>query len=500
MLEVKFVEKYDEEAGCICILVSEKLDLSAYAELLDKKYNGIINQTLKSFDNFSGKFGQVRSITVINANKKLQLIYLIGVGNEKSLTEVKIEELGSHISCALKSSRCAKGFIEAPRLGKCDATKVSALLASGVTLSNYSFEKYHTTKKSEELPKLKKVEFFSDNAKKAKEEFVYYSAIAQAIYEARNISNEPANIKFPESYSGIIKSTLEPLGIEIEILGEKEMKKLGMNALIGVGQGSSKESKLVIMKYFGKNDDSKPVALVGKGVTFDTGGISIKPSANMGDMKYDMCGSAAVFGTMMALAVRKAKTNVIGVVGLVENMPGGNAQRPGDVVISMSGKTIEILDTDAEGRLVLADALWYTQEKFKPSIMIDLATLTGAIVIALGDVYGGLFSNNDDLARKLTKAGAESGEELWRMPLHSEYDKMIKSSIADVANLGAPRAHASSNTAAQFLQHFVNEVDWAHLDIAGVAYSSKDRPLTPKGAAGYGIRLLNRLIKDNYEH
>ncbi len=500
MLEVKFVEKYDDKASCICVLVSEDLKLSNHTKMLDQKYDGIISKILKSFDNFSGKFGQVKSITALNIDKKLQLIYLIGIGKEDDLTEVKIEELGSHISCALKASRCTEGFIEVTQLGKVTSEKASALIASGVTLSNYSFEKYHTTKKPEELIKLKQIEIHSENSKKAKEEFAYYHAIAQAIYEARNISNEPSNIKFPESYSEIIKSTLEPLGIEIEILGEKEMKKLGMNALVGVGQGSIRESKLVVMKYLGKGNNSKPVALVGKGVTFDTGGISIKPSANMGDMKYDMCGSAAVFGTMMALATRKAKVNVVGVVGLVENMPGGNAQRPGDVVTSMSGKTIEVLDTDAEGRLVLADALWYTQENFKPSVMIDLATLTGAVVIALGDVYGGLFSNNDELAAKLNHAGIESGDQLWRLPLHSEYDKMIKSSIADVANLGAPRAHASSNTAAQFLQHFVNKVDWAHLDIAGVAYSSKDKPLAPKGAAGFGIRLLNRFIKENYEH
>ncbi len=311
--------------------------------------------------------------------------------------------------------------------------------------------------------------------------------------------SEPANKLYPESYAKIIKEELEQCGIEVEIYGEHEMKNLGMGALLGVGQGSINESKMVVMKYHGADEDSAPLAFVGKGVTFDSGGISIKPSSGMGDMKYDMAGSAAVVGLMKALAKRSANVNVVGVVGLVENMPGGNAQKPSDVVTTMSGKTVEILNTDAEGRLVLADILWYTQERFKPQFMVNLATLTGAIVVALGHSFAGCFSNNDDLSEKLTKAGDKVSEKIWRMPLCEDFEKMIKSDIADVANIGSVPGAAGSATAAHFLQKFVNDVPWAHLDIAGMAWEKKGSSVTPKGATGYGVRLLNQLIHDYYE-
>jgi leucyl aminopeptidase len=282
------------------------------------------------------------------------------------------------------------------------------------------------------------------------------------------------------------------------VLGKAEMTKLGMGALLGVGQGSANESQLVVMQWKGNpKSKDKPLAILGKGVTFDTGGISIKPAAGMEDMKWDMGGSAVVIGLMRALAGRKAKVNVVGVVGLVENMPSGTAQRPGDVVRSMSGQTIEVINTDAEGRLVLADALWYTQQRFKPEFMIDLATLTGAIIIALADQHAGLFSNNDQLSDRLIAAGKATGEPLWRFPLTDEYDKMINSDIADMQNVGG--RGAGSITAAQFLLRFVNKVPWAHLDIAGMAWSKADKPITPKGATAFGVRLLNRFLADNYE-
>jgi leucyl aminopeptidase len=270
-----------------------------------------------------------------------------------------------------------------------------------------------------------------------------------------------------------------------------------MGALLGVGQGSERESQLVVMRWMGGPEDQAPLAFVGKGVTFDTGGISIKPAGGMEDMKWDMGGSAVVIGLMKALALRNAKVNVVGVVGLVENMPGGNAQRPGDVVTTMSGQTVEVINTDAEGRLVLADAMWYTQDRFKPQFMIDLATLTGAIIIALGDQYAGLFSNDDRLADKLTAAGKAVGEGVWRLPIDDPYDKQIKSEIADMMNVGG--REGGSITAAMFLKRFVNGVKWAHLDIAGVTWSKKDGPVTPKGATAFGVRLLDRLVSDNYE-
>ncbi|PPR27839.1 MAG: hypothetical protein CFH38_00264, partial [Alphaproteobacteria bacterium MarineAlpha10_Bin1] len=293
---------------------------------------------------------------------------------------------------------------------------------------------------------------------------------------------------------------LSAVGIEVELLDEARMGELGMGALLGVGQGSRRDSYIAIMRWNGAADkNEQPVAFVGKGVTFDTGGISIKPSGGMEEMKYDMAGAGCVIGLMKALAGRKARANVIGVVGLVENMPDGNAQRPGDVVTTMSGQTIEVINTDAEGRLVLSDALWYTQKTFKPKFMVDLATLTGAIIVALGTYQAGLFSNNDELAERLTAAGKASGEELWRLPLGARYDKDINSDIADMKNVGKGR-EAGSITAAQLLERFVADTPWAHLDIAGMAWMKRgDDPIVPKGASGFGVRLLDRLVADYYE-
>jgi leucyl aminopeptidase len=286
----------------------------------------------------------------------------------------------------------------------------------------------------------------------------------------------------------------------VEILGESELQKLGMGALLGVGQGSSKESKMVVMQWRGlpKSDKSNPLAFVGKGVTFDTGGISIKPATGMENMKYDMAGAGAVIGTMKALAGRKAKVNAVGVIGLVENMPGGNAIRPSDVLTSASGQTIAVLNTDAEGRLVLADCLWYCQDRFKPKFMVNLATLTGAIIMTFGSVYAGLFSNCNELSEQLTKAGIKTGEKLWRLPMDEIYNKTMNSEIADIQNISNDKG-AGSITAAQFLERFVNKTTWAHLDIAGVAWASKDEDITPKGATAFGVRLLNQFVLDNYE-
>jgi len=322
------------------------------------------------------------------------------------------------------------------------------------------------------------------------------------VFFTRDLVSEPANILYPDSFAKQAKS-LERLGVKVEVLGEAQMRRLGMGALLGVGQGSVRESKMVVMQWNGsgrKNRGKKaeaPVAFVGKGVTFDTGGISIKPSAGMEDMKWDMGGAGVVVGLLKALAGRKAKANVVGVVGLVENMPDGNAQRPGDIVTSMSGQTIEVLNTDAEGRLVLADALWYTKERFKPKFMVNLATLTGAIIISLGNQHAGLFSNNDTLSERLTQAGKDVDEPLWRMPISPEYDKMINSDAADMKNIGG--RGAGSITAAQFLHRFVDKVPWAHLDIAGVTWSKTDAPTVPKGGTAFGVRLLDQLVRNHYE-
>ncbi|MBI3199226.1 MAG: leucyl aminopeptidase, partial [Rhodospirillales bacterium] len=319
-----------------------------------------------------------------------------------------------------------------------------------------------------------------------------------AVFFARDLVSEPANMLYPVEFARRAKE-LTKLGVKVEVLGEAEMKKLGMNVLLGVGQGSERESQLLVMRWMNGPKSQAPVALIGKGVTFDTGGISLKPAGGMEDMKWDMGGAGAVTGAMRLIAGRKAKANVIAVCALVENMPDGNAQRPGDVVKSMSGQTVEVINTDAEGRLILCDAMWYAQEKFKPQAMIELSTLTGAIIVSLGHERAGLFSNNTQLSTRLRVAGSQIGEKLWRMPLGPKYDKMIDSDIADMKNVSNGR-DGGSITAAQFLQRFVKEgVAWAHLDIAGVAWSGKGDNTTPKGATAFGVRLLDRLIADNYE-
>jgi len=368
----------------------------------------------------------------------------------------------------------------------------------GARLAAYRFDKYRTRLSDDKKPSLDTLEIVVTDAKAAKKVWKDWEPVCEGVELARDLVNEVPNVLGPEEYARRVKK-LDKLGLEIEVLGESAMKKLGMGALLGVGQGSAQESQLVVMKRMGGKEGDQPIAFVGKGVTFDTGGISLKPGEKMDEMKVDMGGSAAVVGLMAALAGRKAKVNVVGVIGLVENMPDGKAQRPGDIVTSMSGQTIEILNTDAEGRLVLADALWYTQKEFKPRFMIDLATLTGAILIALGQEHAGIFASDDKLADQLFKAGKASDEGVWRLPLGPEYDRQIDSDIADMKNIGMGRM-AGSITAAQFLKRYTNDVPWCHIDIAGTGmHSGAKDPRLPTFGTGYGVRLLDRLVRDNYE-
>jgi len=366
----------------------------------------------------------------------------------------------------------------------------------GFNLKSYSFNKYKTSN-----IKKKKVDLNLITSSKGEinNQYKYFDSLEKGVFLTRDLVSEPPNILNPEKYVQEIKK-LSKLGLKISVYNEAKMKKMGMNAILGVGEGSTKESYLVVIEWFGKkNSKSNPLAFVGKGVCFDTGGISLKPARFMEEMKYDMAGSAVVVGLLKTLALRKAKVNAVGVVGLVENMPGGNAQRPGDIVKSFSGKTIEILNTDAEGRLVLADALSFTEKKFKPKFIIDLATLTGAIIVSLGDEYAGMFSNDNDLAKKVFDSGNDVGEKVWRFPLHKNYDKLMDSKVADVQNINYAGG-AGSITAAQFLQRFIlNKTPWVHLDIAGMAFLKKGASLNPEGATGFGVRLLNSLIKKNYE-
>jgi leucyl aminopeptidase len=375
----------------------------------------------------------------------------------------------------------------------------AADLAQGLMLRGYAFDRYKTRQKDEEkAPDKRTITVAVGDPAGARKAYARREAVTSGVVLARDLVNEPANVLYPEEFARRTRA-LSKVGVEVDVLDVAAMKKLGMNALLGVGQGSTRESRMVVMRWSGGRKGDAPVCFVGKGVCFDTGGISIKPAASMEDMKGDMAGAACVTGLMQALAARKAKVNAVGLIGLVENMPDGNAQRPGDIVKSMSGQTVEVINTDAEGRLVLGDALWYCQDRFKPQFMVNLATLTGAIIVALGHENAGLFSNSDQLAERLTAAGKAVGEPLWRMPLAPEYDKMIDSKFADVKNTGGSR-WGGAITAAQFVKRFIDDkMPWAHLDIAGTGFDSRQTDVNRSWGSGWGVRLLDRLVTDYYE-
>ncbi len=495
-MKIKFSDKKLSKTEALVIVVTDSLKLGKQATSINKEANNIIKKAIKS-QHFKGKKGSILSIPAPEG-VDYNTILLASFGKEKDVNELGETNLGGKIIAELNKIKAKTASV----LVEGFATKQKELLANmayGALLRSYRFDKYKTKEKTENKPSLQEIDFCATDKSKTEALFKKRKAIADGVFLARTVVTEPPNILYPESYAEIIKKELSPLGVKITILDKKQMEKLNMGALLGVGQGSIKDSRLVVMEWNGGAKNEQPLAFVGKGVTFDTGGISLKPAQGMEDMKYDMGGSAAVVGLLKSLASRKAKVNAVGVVGLVENMPGHNAQRPSDVVKTMSGQTVEVLNTDAEGRLVLADALWYTQEEFKPQIIVDLATLTGAIVIALGSEYAGIFSNNDSLCHKIEKAGNATGERLWRFPLGDEYDKLLDSPIADMQNISNERG-AGSITAAQFLKRFIKDgTPWAHLDIAGMAWTKKDKDICPKGATAFGVRVLERFVSDNYE-
>jgi leucyl aminopeptidase len=424
-------------------------------------------------------------------------ILVLGLGEAEKL--VAHDWLKAGGAAAGKIGRADKATIYLDAPGVTVTAKNAADFALGMQLGAYSFDIYKTKKGEDDDArngKAAKVTIVTAAASAAKKANDVSDAVAEGVILARNLVNEPANVLGPVEFAEKAKA-LEKLGVDVEILTEREMKRLGMGALLGVAQGSVRPPRLAVMHWKGGKEKDRPIAFIGKGVVFDTGGISIKPAAGMEDMKGDMGGAAAVIGLMHTLAARKAKANVVGILGLVENMPDGNAQRPGDIVKSMSGQTIEIINTDAEGRLVLCDALWYCNETFKPQFMINLATLTGAVMVALGSHHAGLFSNDDTLSARLTAAGLSTNERLWRLPLGREYDKMIDSKFADMKNTGG--RYAGSITAAQFLHRFVKETPWAHLDIAGTAMGSPTDEINQSWGSGFGVRLLDELVRANYE-
>jgi leucyl aminopeptidase len=494
-MKISFADLDLAKKGTLVVTVAEDRALLASAAHLDAQTHGALTRAAAA-SRFTGKFGQTLEI-LAPAGLDAGRVLLLGLGKLAELTDAKAESLGGSVYAAVAAQPETHLAIAVdPLTGDLSTASLAARLAHGLSLRAYRFDKYLTKQKADDKPSLEKVAVLLADHSAAKKAFADLDKLADGVVYARDLVTEPGNVLNPETYADRLKD-LEKSGLEVEVLTLKDLKKLGMGALIGVGQGSKSESRVVVLRWNGGKDGAAPVAFVGKGVTFDSGGLSLKTAKGMEDMKWDMGGSAAVVGTLLALAGRKAKVNAVGVVGLVENMPSSTAQRPGDVVTSMSGQTIEVLNTDAEGRLVLADILWYTQDRFKPVAMINLATLTGAIIIALGHEHAGLFSNNDALAEAILAAGSATGETLWRMPLGEAYDALLKSPIADMKNIGD--GGAGSAVAAVFLQRFVNDVPWAHLDIAGVAWANKDKGVVPKGASGWGVRLLDQLVKSRYE-
>lgn len=482
--------------GILVVITNDDLDFGPAAKAALKP-SGDLFQRVAKIEKFKGKRNKVLDLAA-PAGLKLEHVLVVGVGKAKDMKAEDWLKLGGTVMGRLPAAgRNVTVLAELPG-GKLSADD-AAQVALGMKLRAYKFDRYKTKKKpeDEEKPHTVEIKLGVGDVAAAKKTWSRANGVGDGIILARELVNEPPNVLFPVEFARRA-SELKKLGVQVEVLDEPAMKKLGMNALLAVGQGSERDSRLVVMRWNGaKKKSETPIAIVGKGVCFDTGGISIKPAASMEDMKGDMAGAACVTGLMHALAARKAEANVIGVIGIVENMPDGNSYRPGDILKSYSGQTIEVINTDAEGRLVLCDALAYTNERFKPKLMIDLATLTGAILVALGQEYAGMFSNDDKLAERLTEAGKVTGEHVWRMPLGPVYDKMIDSKFADMKNTGG--RFAGSITAAQFLHRYVGKTPWAHLDIAGTGMAAHNTEIGDSWGPGWGVRLLNEFIAAHYE-
>ncbi len=490
MLEVTFVKAALPRSGAVALLITEGEAPSGLWTKLDEVSDGAVGRAIAAAE-FKGSAQQ--TCTILAPVAGLSRVVLVGLGKPDDVDLARIEQAGGLAAAAL--SREPAAALAGASLG---ANELAAA-AFGAVLRSYRFDRYRTQEKPEDKPRFARLAVLGDEVVRTRAAFAPLRAVADGIFLTRDLVSEPPNVLNPAEFAERCKA-LSGLGVKVEILGLKELTKLGFGALLGVAMGSVNEPRVVIMHWNGANPGRarrQPLAFIGKGVTFDSGGISIKPASGMEDMKWDMAGAGTVVGLMAALAGRAAKIDAVGIIGLVENMPSGSAQRPGDVVRSFSGQTVEIINTDAEGRMVLADLLWYCQSKFNPKFMIDLATLTGAIIVALGHEYAGLFSNDDALAGQLATCGKTTGEQVWRMPLGPAFDRQLNSEIADMKHVtGRP---GSSITAAQFLQRFVNSKPWVHLDIAGMAWSTKDAPCVPKGATAYGVRLLNNLVAEHFE-
>lgn len=485
------------EAAVVCLHAGERQ--STAVKVLNYALSGYVDYVLGKSKTFRAKHGQVE-IVMLPEGAPYDYAVLLGLGDREKTGMTDIENAGGSLAVALEARaiRSAEIYMEDEQE---DAARRAAHLAVGMKLRAYRFEQYKSPlPEKDRIDRLEEANLVLNECEKAASLYARQDCAIEGVFLARDLVNEPPNTLYPDAYAQRIKAELKPLGVDVLIFDEKKMKKLGMGALMAVGQGSDQVPRMVIMRWQGIKSADGPVALVGKGVTFDTGGISLKPGEGMDEMKMDMGGSAAVVGAIKALALRKARADVVGVVGLVENMPSARAYRPADILTSYSGKTIEVLNTDAEGRLVLADCLAYVQKHYNPRLILDLATLTGAMVVALGHEYSGVFSTHDDLWEKIERAGKATLEKVWRMPLDEVWKKDVESDVADVRNLAKSGRWGGSCTAAGFLWHFIEgQTPWAHLDIAGTAWIKADKPITPKFGTGFGVRLLDRFIADNYE-
>jgi leucyl aminopeptidase len=497
-MRIEFAESKLPRSGAVVVGVWEEGRLTPAARRLDEATEGALVRALAASPRFRGRKDDLLPV-VAPQGLPVSRVVLTGLGKPAAADARLLQDLGGKLAAYLNGAGEEEAVLaidlgEGTELG---AAEAAAELAFGARLRSYRFGKYKTKEKPEQKLSLAHLTVATPSPEAAERAFSPRDKAADAIFFARDLVSEPANALYPETLAAQAES-LREFGVAVDVLDEEKMRALGMNALLAVAQGSARPPRLVVLQWHGAGKDEAPLAFIGKGVTFDTGGLSIKPAAGMEEMKWDMAGSAVVIGLIRLLAARKARVNAVGVAGLVENMPSGTAQRPGDIVTSMSGQTIEVINTDAEGRLVLADALWYCQQRFKPRLMIDLATLTGAVIVALGHHHAGLFANDDALAEQLIAAGKAVAEPVWRLPLAESYDRDIDSDAADVKNIAGGRA-AGSIIGAQFLQRFVDSVPWAHLDIAGVAWSKKDAPTVPKGATAFGVRLLDRFVAQYYE-
>jgi leucyl aminopeptidase len=491
------------QAKILILPIFENSEINAYTAKLNANCNNLLTTAMGSSNNFKGQKGQFLDVYLPSEINGVERIILLGMGMRTDFDLARARDIGGKLALQCNNNKIEKAavIIENLELENISDSEVAINIAFGAKLRNYGFYKYYAIKQEEHQLYLKSLSFgLAHDATNVQDTFLSrFEKIADAVHLSRNLTSEPPNVLTPKAFADIALE-LQQYGVKVTILSESEMKSLGMHALLGVAQGSINAPYIAIMEWKGNtNNNEFSTAFVGKGVTFDTGGINLKPTSGISDMKTDMTGAAVVTSLIKALATRKAKVNVIGAIGLVENMPSGSAQRPSDVVRTMSGQTVEVDNTDAEGRLVLADVLWYVQTQYRPNIVIDLATLTGAISVALGDITAGLFSNSDTLALQLSKASEKSGEKIWRLPMGKEYDKQIDSDIADIKNVGSGRG-AGSITAAQFLKRFIHDnVAWAHLDIAGVSWVKNSSDLSPKGATGFGVRLLEQFIWDYVE-